>query len=97
MPPVTRKTDLKYLERWLQKRAKIMNGTVGAYSHNVRDRSPIHPEYVAAMVGELADDEASFTTDTGMTNIWTARYITRTANAIGTLFSDDQAAEELYN
>jgi pyruvate dehydrogenase (quinone) len=32
MPLVTRKTDRKYLERWLRKHAKIMNGTVGAYT-----------------------------------------------------------------
>ncbi|MCQ8209978.1 thiamine pyrophosphate-dependent enzyme, partial [Cutibacterium acnes subsp. acnes] len=36
---------------------------------------PIHPEYVAHVLNEVADRDAIFTADTGMCNVWTARYI----------------------
>lgn len=35
----------------------------------------IHPEYVAHMINQLADDDAIFTVDTGMTSVWAARFI----------------------
>jgi pyruvate dehydrogenase (quinone) len=37
---------------------------------------PIRPEYVAAVLSELADDDAVFTVDTGTPVIWAARHIT---------------------
>jgi pyruvate dehydrogenase (quinone) len=37
---------------------------------------PIWPEYVAAQLDELAADDAVFTVDTGMCNVWAARYLT---------------------
>jgi pyruvate dehydrogenase (quinone) len=37
---------------------------------------PIRPEYVAAVLSELADDDAVFTADTGTPCIWAARHIT---------------------
>lgn len=37
--------------------------------------TPIHPEYVASVLDELADDDTAFTVDTGMCNVWAARYI----------------------
>jgi len=36
---------------------------------------PIRPEYVAALLSELADDDAIFTVDTGTPCIWAARHI----------------------
>ena len=36
---------------------------------------PIRPEYVAALLSELADDDAVFTVDTGTPVIWAARHI----------------------
>jgi pyruvate dehydrogenase (quinone) len=36
---------------------------------------PIRPEYVAAVLSELADDDAVFTVDTGTPIIWAARHI----------------------
>jgi pyruvate dehydrogenase (quinone) len=36
---------------------------------------PIRPEYVAAVLSELADDDAVFTADTGTPCIWAARHI----------------------
>jgi pyruvate dehydrogenase (quinone) len=49
---------------------------VQAYTHDIDKQVPIHPEYVAAVLDEVADDDAVFTVDTGMCNVWAARYIT---------------------
>jgi len=39
-------------------------------------RRPIHPQYVAKLVDELADDDAIFSCDVGTPTIWAARYLT---------------------
>lgn len=36
---------------------------------------PIHPEYAASLLDEIATDDAIFTADTGMCDVWAARYI----------------------
>ncbi|MGO1317938.1 MAG: thiamine pyrophosphate-dependent enzyme, partial [Cellulomonadaceae bacterium] len=53
-----------------------MNGVVGAYSgKSAETLVPIHPEYVADVLDQEASDDAVFTVDTGMCNVWAARYI----------------------
>jgi pyruvate dehydrogenase (quinone) len=39
-------------------------------------RKPIHPQYVARMIDELASADAIFTCDVGTPTIWAARYLT---------------------
>ena len=36
---------------------------------------PIHPQYVARLLSELADDDAIFTADVGSPTVWAARYL----------------------
>jgi pyruvate dehydrogenase (quinone) len=38
-------------------------------------KTPIHPQYVAKMVDELASEEAIFTCDVGTPTLWAARYL----------------------
>jgi len=38
--------------------------------------SPIHPQYVARVIDELASDDAIFSCDVGTPTIWAARYLT---------------------
>src|ERR1035437_1876378 len=38
----------------------------------------IHPEFVASVINDLADNDAIFTVDTGMCCVWAARYINGT-------------------
>ena len=45
------------------------------YVDHVGTRRPIHPEYVAATLDELAAQDAVFTMDTGMCAVWGARYL----------------------
>lgn len=40
----------------------------------------INPEFVASMINDLAAKDAIFTVDTGMCNVWAARYIDGTGN-----------------
>jgi pyruvate dehydrogenase (quinone) len=76
LPLVEQKTDRAFLDRMLRRHAEILEGVVAAYTRNVEHRVPIHPEYVASVLDELADDDAVFTVDTGMCNVWAARYLT---------------------
>lgn len=76
LPHIEEKTDRSFLDRQLRDHAKILEGVVDAYSKKVEKKKPIHPEYVASLIDELADDDAIFTVDTGMCNVWAARYLT---------------------
>ncbi|TFG90943.1 MAG: ubiquinone-dependent pyruvate dehydrogenase, partial [Candidatus Atribacteria bacterium] len=46
-----------------------------SYLEDKESEKNIHPEYVAYMVDKLADDDAIFTVDTGMSAVWAARYL----------------------
>jgi pyruvate dehydrogenase (quinone) len=65
----------------LRKHLSALQHVVSAYTHDISDRAPIHPEYVASVLDELADPDAVFTVDTGMCNAWAARYLTPTGSA----------------
>ncbi|WP_404373648.1 pyruvate dehydrogenase [Kytococcus sedentarius] len=75
LPLVERKTDRRFLEKMLDKHERLMTKAVGAYTHDVLDMRPIHPEYAADLLDQLIDDDAVVTADTGMCNVWSARYI----------------------
>ncbi|MET9126620.1 MULTISPECIES: pyruvate dehydrogenase [unclassified Streptomyces] len=74
-PRVRPKGDRRFLDKMLKKHADALEGVVKAYTRKVEKHVPIHPEYVASVVDELADEDAVFTVDTGMCNVWAARYI----------------------
>ncbi|KYH45081.1 pyruvate dehydrogenase [Branchiibius sp. NY16-3462-2] len=69
------KKDQKFLAKTLKKHERLMSKAVGAYTKNVETRVPIHPEYAASILDKVAAPDAIFTADTGMCNVWTARYI----------------------
>ena len=79
-PLVQPKKSTKFLEQTLKRHDKLMNKAVGAYTKNVEHKQPIHPEYAASILDGVAAPDAIFTADTGMCNVWTARYI----NPLGT-------------
>ncbi|MGW9451924.1 pyruvate dehydrogenase [Streptomyces sp. NPDC055632] len=76
IPRVRAKKDRRFLDKMLKKHADALEGVVKAYTRKVEKHTPIHPEYVASVLDELADDDAVFTVDTGMCNVWAARYLT---------------------
>ena len=75
LPLLKRKRSRSFLKKTLKRHDRIMNHAVGAYTRNVKRLSPIHPEYVASVLDEVAAQDAVFTADTGMTNVWQARYV----------------------
>jgi pyruvate dehydrogenase (quinone) len=76
LPLIKRKTSREFLDRMLAKHLRALENVVGAYTERVEKHVPIHPEYVADVLDELAADDAVFTVDTGMCNVWAARYLT---------------------
>jgi pyruvate dehydrogenase (quinone) len=76
LPLVEQKSDRSFLDQMLQEHARALEQVVDAYIHDVELRVPIHPEYAANVLDEVAADDAVFTVDTGMCNVWAARYIT---------------------
>lgn len=77
LPHVEEKTDRSFLDKQLKAHAKIVSSVVDTYAEKHPEAAtPIHPEFAASLIDELAADDAVFTVDTGMCNVWAARYIT---------------------
>ena len=72
---VEAKKSRRFLDKTLDKHEKLMTKAVGAYAKNAEKIVPIHPEYAASLLDEIATDDAIFTADTGMCDVWAARYI----------------------
>ena len=73
-PMVKDKHDDHFLRRHL-KQTEDAQKRRGHYVTKGPGIKPIRPEYVAAVLSELADDDAVFTVDTGTPCIWAARHI----------------------
>ena len=82
-----------FLKAKIKKHSEIMHAPVGAYTRNVENMRPIHPEYAAHLLNKTAAKDAIFTADTGMCNVWTARYIDPlgTRRLIGSLLHGSMA------
>lgn len=71
------KKDRSFLEGILAEHARLVDKVVGAYSSEpTTGAGPIHPEYAATLLDRYAPEDAVFTVDTGMCNVWAARYLT---------------------
>ncbi|KAA9150940.1 pyruvate dehydrogenase [Amycolatopsis acidicola] len=76
LPLVDQKQDRRFLDDMLGEHYRSLETVVDAYTRRVENHVPIHPEYVADVLDDLAAEDAVFTVDTGMCNVWAARYIT---------------------
>jgi len=65
----------KHLDTSLKHYAKARK-SLDDLADNDRNREPIHPQYVARLVSELASDDAVFIPDVGSPVVWAARYLT---------------------
>lgn len=74
LPRLTRKTDRSFLETSLKHYVKARQGLDDLAQPSKANR-PIHPQYVARLLSELADDDAIFTADVGSPTVWAARYL----------------------
>ena len=68
--------DRRFLDAMLRAHHTSVQHSVDTYSTHISRHRPIHPEHLAAVIDELADEDAVFTADTGMCCTWTARYLT---------------------
>ena len=73
-PLLTKKASREHLDRSLRHYAKTRK-TMDGLAVNDRDKTPIRPEYVAALADRLATDDAVFTVDVGSPVVWAARYL----------------------
>src|SRR5580700_11035177 len=74
LPMVSAKSDRSFLDAMLARQKEAVRG-LNVYVDHISKRTPMHPEPVAAALSEVAAPDAIFTADTGMCNVWSARYI----------------------
>ncbi|MGA7639033.1 MAG: thiamine pyrophosphate-dependent enzyme, partial [Candidatus Acidiferrales bacterium] len=74
LPMLNTKPAGEFLAATLAKHKEKLR-KMNVYVDHVGKRLPMHPEPVAAALSEIAAPDAIFTADTGMCNVWSARYI----------------------
>ncbi len=79
LPKVEAKTDTAFLDKALSDYAQI-KAKFAEPVKNPGAKGAIRPEYMLSLLDQLADDNAVFTVDTGMNNVWTSHYLTPKAD-----------------
>jgi pyruvate dehydrogenase (quinone) len=74
LPLIPQKTDNDFLQSQLHFYSKVKDN-LQTYVDDKGTESNIHPEFVANAIDRLANHNAIFTVDTGMSCVWGARYI----------------------
>lgn len=74
LPLLKDRKDRKHLDSSLSHYAKTRK-SLDDLAVNDRNRTPIHPQYVARLISELAADDAVFLPDVGSPVVWAARYL----------------------
>ncbi|GIT79828.1 pyruvate dehydrogenase [Leifsonia sp. LS1] len=74
LPLLKERSDTKHLDSSTAHYAKARK-SLDELAVNDRNRTPIHPQYVARLISELATDDAVFIPDVGSPVVWAARYL----------------------
>jgi pyruvate dehydrogenase (quinone) len=74
LPLLNPKTDTSFLDAQLHIHQKVQVH-LNTYVADKGTKDELHPEAIAALINGLATEDAIFTCDTGMCNVWSARYI----------------------
>lgn len=74
LPLLETKTDDSFLQTQLKLYASVKEN-MNTYIYDNGGEDTIQPEYVAHIIDKLANQDAIFTLDTGMTCVWGARFI----------------------
>jgi pyruvate dehydrogenase (quinone) len=74
LPRLSAKTDTKHLDDSLSHYKKARAG-LDELARGTPGQKPIHPQYLARLLSELASEDAVFTADVGTPTIWAARYL----------------------
>lgn len=77
IPLIEPHSDDSFLKSQLENYAKVKK-RLNTYVEERGSEERIHPEYVMSVINGIADEEAIFTVDTGMTCVWGARYLQAT-------------------
>jgi pyruvate dehydrogenase (quinone) len=80
-PLLHRKEDDSFLQAQLKVYADV-KANMQTYIDDKGKKDAIHPEHVASVIDKLADNDAVFTVDTGMSCVWGARYINATGKRV---------------
>lgn len=75
LPKINSKTDTSFLDKAFANYASIKE----KFDEPVKNPGgigTIRPEYMMSLLDSMADDDAVFTVDTGMNNVWTSHYLT---------------------
>jgi pyruvate dehydrogenase (quinone) len=75
LPLLEEKKEESHLKKFVQHYREVRKG-LDELAVGHPGRKPIHPQYVAKIVDELADDDAIFSCDVGTPTVWAARYLT---------------------
>jgi pyruvate dehydrogenase (quinone) len=75
VPRLTTKADSGHLDRMRAHYARARK-RLDTLAGGGRDRSPVHPQTVAAAIDRIASDDAVFLPDVGSPVVWAARYLT---------------------
>jgi len=75
LPKLDQNQDTAHLTASLEHYAKARKGLDELATPNSGEK-PIHPQYVARLLDQLATEDAVFTCDVGTPTIWAARYLT---------------------
>ncbi len=81
LPLLKSKTDDSFLKAQLSLYDKVKQH-LQTYVVDEGSKNNISPEFVAATINDIADDDAIFTVDTGMCCVWGARYIKATGKRL---------------
>lgn len=74
LPRLTPKQDRRHLDESLARYEQSRAG-LDALARGTPGRKPIHPQYLAKLVSDIAAEDAAFTFDVGTPTIWAARYL----------------------
>ncbi len=74
LPLLKDRTETKHLDSSTAHYAKARK-SLDNLAVNDRNRAPIHPQYLARLVNELASDDAVFIPDVGSPVVWASRYL----------------------
>ncbi|WP_449277295.1 ubiquinone-dependent pyruvate dehydrogenase [Leucobacter sp. GX24907] len=74
LPLLSDRADGKHLDDSIKHYTKARKG-LDELASSDKNRAPIHPQYVAKLVSDLAADDAVFIPDVGSPTVWAARYL----------------------
>ncbi|HEY2320322.1 MAG TPA: ubiquinone-dependent pyruvate dehydrogenase [Solirubrobacteraceae bacterium] len=74
MPHLTPKANRSHLDRMTAHYVRTRRRLDGLAGRD-RNRSPLHPQFVAATIDRLARTDAAFLADVGSLTVWAARYL----------------------